>query len=397
MGKNRSSNASQAPASAKKQAPTTPAVAAKPAAAASAAKPTPAPASNKKQAPTPAPASVKKAKIEEPSSEEEDEDEQEELDALMEGSDDEEDEEEDDDSSQFFEVPEYVYQPTYVSFQLPPNGNITVMGRSNAVVTLKSATLGYEVKAGSRSVLIASVNNAGPSDDCCEDEEDEDHEHDDDDEEKDEAEIENLVLGSMIPNVSENLVLDVTLEGDFMLNNVSDVNSMYIVALVEPTDDDEDEEIDSEDDDAEVFLGGEDDSEEDDSAEDEDKKLVSSLFSKPAATAAPKAVAAPKPAAAAAPAVTADKKAQHKEAKKDAKKDIALDKTTVDEVIAHVVSELKANKGTVKQTDMGSSVAKKFGKGVKQMGFEEKTLTKVLENHAKGKVVVSADSFKLPK
>lgn len=397
MAKNRPSNASQAPASAKKT-PATPAAAAKPAAASN--KKQQQQASAKKEDQPPA----KKAKVVEAAPEEsESEEDEQELSTLMAAEDDsEEDEEDDDELSQFFEVPEYVYETTYVSFQLPPQGNVTVMSQPGAVVTLKSATLGYEVNTGSRSVLIASVSNAsGNADECNEDDEDEEHEHDHDGEE----DIENLVLGTMLPNVCENLALDVTFAGDFMLNNVSDVNPMYIVAVIDPAEDD-DEEIDSDDDEDEGALL---DADAEDSEDDEDKQVVNKLFeaSKAAAPAAKKVTeavapkkteaAAPKPVAAAQQPV-ADKKVQHKEAKKEAKKDVAItNKPTVNDVVDFAIAELKQNKGTVKQTDMGTGISKRFGTGVKQMGFEEKTLSKLLEVHAKGKVNVTADAFKLPK
>jgi len=78
----------------------------------------------------------------------------------------------------------------------------------------------------------------------------------------------------------------------------------------------------------------------------------------------------------------------------DASKTATPSGIAADKVLQFVKEELKKSK-TIKSTDLGTAIATKFGTSFKKMGFEEKSLAKFLEAHAKGEVVFENEEYKL--
>ena len=78
----------------------------------------------------------------------------------------------------------------------------------------------------------------------------------------------------------------------------------------------------------------------------------------------------------------------------DASKVVTDTSVAAQKVLTFVKEELKKAK-EIKGTDLGSAIAKKFGTPFKKMGFEEKTLAKFLEVHAKNEIIMQNDVFKL--
>lgn len=299
---------------------------------------------------------------------------------------------------------------------VPAGSSVQIVGFRDFSLHLKSVCLGPNAAADDRGALIVYIEGDDEEEHDHDHEEGEEHDHDHDDESNGGEEI---VLASLVKTYAENVALDVQFIGNFVLFNTSDDSDMHVVAnVVEPygSDDDYDEDDeDAEDDDEEededeengdfnrqALKDDEDESEEDDEDEEEAvKKLIESAAKKqkmtPAAVQKPNApkvlevkAAAPKATSASAPAKTVSAKPMSAPA--PAKPSGA--KPTADQLVQFVLGELKAKK-TLKSTDMGTVILNKFGTSLKNMGFEEKSLSKFLDAHAKGKVSIENEVMKL--
>lgn len=279
-----------------------------------------------------------------------------------------------------------------LGFEVPANTQVKVIGIAGAedgqiTFQVKSACLGVKAKQGERAVLGFGSNKSP----CAV-----------------------LTVGG-----TENVALDLHLHGDFSLSNTNAANtSIHIVGrLVEEVDsEDEDgqqqqghpDDSDSDDDDEEAqdggfFFGGmgdsDDDSEEDDSDDDEEEdsgeddshnntrvsieQLPSDEEEEEKPTPEPEAKK-----------VKMTPKDNLKFAVPAAvKKAQAPKPVTKDDVVQFVVQELQTAGGKAKASDVGASVARKFGKPYKNLGFEEKTLGKLLQSA--GKASVKGELFTL--
>ncbi|KAH9247032.1 hypothetical protein BASA81_015370 [Batrachochytrium salamandrivorans] len=274
-----------------------------------------------------------------------------------------------------------------MGFEVPANTQVKVIGIAGAedgqiAFQVKSACLGVKAKQGERAVL-GFGDNKSP---CAV-----------------------LTVGG-----TENVTLDLHMYGDFSLSNTNAANtSIHIVGrLVEEVDSDDDEKNgqqqevwDSDDDDEEAqedgfFFGGmggdDDDDEEEDSdsddEDDEDDEDDSHNNTRVSIEQLPSdEEEEPEPVA---KKVKMTPKDNLKFAVPAAVKKAQVPKPiTKDDVVQFVVQELKTAGGKAKASDVGASVARKFGKPYKNLGFEEKTLGKLLQSA--GKVSVKGELFTL--
>jgi hypothetical protein len=347
---------------------------------------------------------------------------------------DDEDEEGDDYPSEIFDVAERLTFGPQVGIHV--SNDVLVRGAQIGGRTyplhISNVCLGPDAAKGDRgSLAIIRYPSMLPWNNHDHDHEhDHEHEHDDepeqdeeeeeDEEDEDEAGLDDdydeMVLATLSRDVAENAPLDVVIEGDFLLINTCKESDMYVTARVmldegdddeydedyeeEEEEDDEDDEDDIEEDEDEneesrMDLDDEDDEEEEDdaAAAARAKEVRKRLLGNGPSSSEPESK---KTKVAPTPKVIDPKQAQKKPAESAAKAASAGNakaKATVDSVKDFVISKLK-EKQTIKNTDLGTMIVEQFGNSFKNLGFEEKNVTKFMEKYASDKVEVASDSIK---
>jgi hypothetical protein len=326
--------------------------------------------------------------------------------------DDEDDEDEEDDEDGVYRVTDHLACGNQIGICIPAGSSLQVLGAATDFASfplhLTNACLGPEATEGDRACLVVTV--MPPAHDHG-DEEDEEHDHD-----HDEDEVEEIICGTLVRNTAENIQLDLVLDGDFIFTNTSEKTDVFVTARLIPGEDDDDEDDedydendyddeDDEDEDTEnsrMSLDEEEEEEEEEEDEEEVKaraaEMRKRLLGNGASTDSKKAKMTPtpkvldvKPTESAKKAAPTPGKAAATAGKATATPGKA--KPTAEAVKDFLLGELKTKK-SIKNTDIGTMVVNKFGAPFKTMGFEEKTITKFLETHAKGKVTVTADTIK---
>lgn len=326
---------------------------------------------------------------------------------------DEEDEDfEDDEEGGVIDLADEIKFGAQQGFAVPPNDMLVVygatLGHSLYPFHITNACLGPDADDDDRATLIVRIPSqfSDSHDHEHDDDEEHDHEHDHDDE--DDEELMEIMCGTMCKNRTENLNLDLVISSPvFYVINTSANTPIFVTGrlLVNDDDDEEnyelgDEEEDEEVDDEEEEEALEDEEEDEEDEEDEDKEdkaavakraqeMRKRLLESTNGDAAKKPKVEPKVID-----VKPGEKKQQAPTKQGTATQGSASSPKSEAVLDFILGELKTKK-TIKNTELGSMIANKFGMPFKKMGFTEGTVTKFLEAHAKGKVEVSGDAVKL--